>query len=558
MVSRAGVALLAGMLANTLLAVLPAAGVAQARAASGPGLVHGFLGEGDAPWSALAPLADLPRAFPARIRWPLGLLTGDAPRQGLFWNGANPGGLPFEVDETRSLFGVGTEDVSGDYHRPFDPGRESRTRAAATGWRPLGSVGAGIATATVESGSYRDDVHSEGVRPYSSNPYVVADTFGSDLDQFSTRLEAAGGWRLGEWGVGVAAGFQGQETRTVASPVPRRMRSAGPGVGGGVVRQFAEGRLRLGVFGRWQSLNETMQVYTVAAPTQIYQIAGYFDPRPASVTSRYFRNSEREAWTLGGGASGSVGETAWTVWGHRAQADERYFNEQSNDPRSDLWRASSTTLGAAASHRMSGGAQLSATLTWTDLEGEAEPPPPVDPDADPIEDPVTFRVDERTVSAVVDLRIPFGGDLWNLATALTFDSEVRVRRDQIIRVESNLDTRALGISAEVVRALGRTLAVSAGAALVGYDPVGGVPNPAAMGPEYRRWIGPELTVLGSPASTRALVLGGRWDDGSGRRVWLRLTTTSMGPGTSSATLPQTVDGRRSAWTVAGGVVLRGR
>jgi hypothetical protein len=474
---------------------------------------------------------------------------------GLFWNGANPAAIPFEVDEARSVFGLGLEGVSGDYHRPFDAGSESRTRAAAGGWRPLGARGAGVASAVLDDGSYRRGVFSNGVQPYTSSPYVVADTSGTNLDQLAARLEAAGGWQLGPYGLGLGVGFQGQETRTLASPVPRRTHSAGPGVSGGAVRTFAGGAARLGVFGRWQSLNETVQVHTVAAPTRIYQINGYFEPKPANVSGLYVRWFERESWTVGGGLSGTTLGMDWALWGHRAQAEERQSNERREDPRYDTWRAWSTTLGGSFARRVSGEALLTGTVGWTGLDGEAEPASAVDPGDEQLEDPVVFRVAEQALDLTLDLRAPLGDGRWTLAAALMVNQEWRVRRDSRVGAKSDLDMRTLGASFEVLWATSRGLALSAGAALLSYDPVGGIPDPNAMGPEYRRWIGPEMTLWATPASTRAFTLGVRWDAGPGRAFWLRLGAASTGTRGLKTVLPLLPDGRRSTWNVSGGVTL---
>lgn len=529
---------------------------AQARPTAGPTTIGAAPGSRLHSWSVLAPLADLPREFPGWMPVFGGLLD-DAPRGvGPFETAGNPGGLPFDIVDSRASFGMSTERSSGDYRRPFDAVRESRTRAGAVGRQRLGRTGAGIGSVMVENSGYRGDVHSEGARPYSSSPYAVADTFGSDLDQFSARLEAAGGWRLGAWGVGVAAGFQGQETRTVASPVPRRMRSAGPGVGGGIVRELIADRLQAGVSGHWQSLKETVEVYTVAAATQILQFGAYIDPPPAVVTSRYHRGIEREAWTLGAALSGTEQGVDWVLQGRRTGADERHYNEQSNDPRSDLWRANGLSLGLATMGRLSGTARWSASIGWTALDGEAEPPPPVDPDADPIDDPVTFRVDERQLVGSVGLRAPLGGDGWVVAGTLTMVSEVRDRRDEIVRVTSHIDVRTVGLATEVARDLGGGWGVVVGGSALSAQPVGGIPTPDAMGPAYRRWIGPELAMAGTPATTLGFTAGARWDADDGRRVWLRVSSASLSPGSSAASLPQVPEGDRRRWELSGGVVLR--
>lgn len=547
----------AGLLLVALgVALLPAAALGQDRSQGALGIVGGGLARTYEPWSLLVPLADLPRGFPsAQVQLP-GLLEESEPRVGLFWNAANPGALPFEVQEVRSAFAASRENVSGDYHRPFDAGSESHTRAVAVGWRPLGSRGAGVASAVLNDASYADGVYSDVVRPYASSPYLVADTSSADLDQLSARLEAAGGWQLGPYGLGIGVGFQGQETRSVASPVPRLNHSAGPGVSGGVARAFSSGNVRLGVSGRWQSLNERTRVYTVAAPTRIYQIDGYAEAPPQDVSSLYERRLELEAWTYGGGIAGTARGADWALWGHRAGSKERWSNERIRHPRTDAWQAWSTTVGSAASGRVFGTTLVTATVRWTELDGQAEPAPSPDADDALFEDPAVFRADEEALDAALEIRSPLGDGRWVIAGVLTLKQEWRDREDSRVEAGSSLDMRAVGGSLEILRALTRGLAVSASGALLAYDPIGAIPNPAAMGPEYRRWAGPEMAILGTPTTTRHFSLGARWDPGAGRAFWLRLESTSVGPGDLETVLTLLPEGTRSTWRLSGGVTLR--
>ena len=97
---------------------------------------------------------------------------------------------------------------------------------------------------------------------------------------------------------------------------------------------------------------------------------------------------------------------------------------------------------------------------------------------------------------------------------------------------------------------------SAGAALFAYDPVGGIPDPNAKGPEYRRWIGPEMTLLSTPASTRSLTLGGQRAAGAGRTFRIRLASATLDKGSPASVLPLLPTGRRQSWNISLGVTLR--
>jgi hypothetical protein len=117
--------------------------------------------------------------------------------------------------------------------------------------------------------------------------------------------------------------------------------------------------------------------------------------------------------------------------------------------------------------------------------------------------------------------------------------------------------RTLGASFEVLRSLTEHLAVTAGGNLLDYDPIGGIPDPSAMGPVYDQWVAPELALLGTRARAKGLTLGARWKAGPGRIFWLRLATASFTPGGSAYVLPLAPEGNRQSWNLSLGVTLGG-
>lgn len=529
---------------------------AQTRPPTGPCSGTGFLSSSFASWSSLAPTGDLSRGFPSSASCARLLDRALDPLVGLFWNAGNPGALPFEVRDQRAEFALGREVISGDYRRPFDPGEETRRHISAFGWKPLGSRGAGFASAELTDGAFVDGVFSDVVSPYSSSPYVVADTSRANLDQMAARLEAAGGWQIGTFGVGLGVAFVGQETQSVASPVPRLNHSSGPAVRGGMVKRLGDGSLLLGVSGTWRSLNQRTRVYTVAAPTRIYQIDGFNDPAPQDVFGLYERRLEAEGWRIGTGISGNPAWGRWSAWANRGGSDERWSNEKIENPRTDLWTASSTTVGLAGSGRLFDRIGWSGKIEWTGVEGEAEPTPPIDSEFDPDRDPIAFRTRERLLDAVLGGATPMGAGRWEVGAEFRLSQEWRKRFDSRVGVGSDLDMRSIGVSVEVLRRLGQELEVSATGNVSSYSPIGEIPNPASMGPEYRRWIGPEMALLATPASTRHLGVSLRWNRGSGQAYWVKLGVSVFGTGNLATVYPLLPDGDRRSWSLGGGVTLR--
>ncbi|UCG88084.1 MAG: hypothetical protein JSW71_05945, partial [Gemmatimonadota bacterium] len=231
-------------------------------------------------WSPIAPLADLRRTLPGRDLPVTSLLSRSAPRVGLFWTAGVPGALPAEASDQRAEFRYVHSDRSGAFRRPLDPGVETHNAGAALAWGSLGGRGAGIGRVTVDRGTLDANAYADILEPYGSDPYSIADTIGDAVGRTAVRLEGAGGWRVGAFGLGLAAGYHQQETRTIASAVPRLYRNANPGLTAGVTVDLLASALQLALVGRWQQEVDQVSMYSVAAPSRVYPFSGYEDPVP--------------------------------------------------------------------------------------------------------------------------------------------------------------------------------------------------------------------------------------------------------------------------------------
>lgn len=517
-----------------------AAGSVGSPAAAAPEWVWG--------WSPLRPLLDLPRdRLPGGAVDMPALLTAPAPRVGLFWTAGNPAGLPLEVREARAEFRAGAAGISGDYARPLDPGSESAVGASALGWRPLGPRGAVIGGFAAGRASFGDSLFADVDRPYGSNPYLVIDTIGDPVDRITARLEGAGGYRLGDLGVGLALGYESGEANTVESPVPKNARSVMPAVTAGI--SYGDQGLRGGVFCRWQGWTEQITVTTVARPSRIYQLDGYGEPEPLDLQpARYQRRFERDGRAVGAAVAGRTLGVEWTLHGRRKMVDERQTSRlQENEPRLDRWDAEGWS-GGAAFQRAFGAARLMLTgrVGYTTLEGEALR-------ADIGE--VTFRADEDRFSAVLDGRLRPGSG-WLLGGRLHAVRESRRRRDLLAEARSDIVAWEAGAAVGVARSFSGGLALSLEGLFSSYGPSGLAPDPAERGPVYRRFVGPALSLALEEAQRAAGALTFRWRTAEGTAFWLRGEAGSLRPTGGIDRLPLTPTGSRSAWSLTAGAALR--
>lgn len=496
-------------------------------------------------WRPLALTADLPRDLPAlQLPFPF-LLSRPAPRTGLFWSAGNPAGLTFEVENTWSGFQASAREASGDYRRPLDPGTVSRRQLSGVGWRPLEARGAAMGRVVMERTTFAENALANVVVPYTASPYVVMDTAGSALGRTAALLEGAAGWRLGRLGFGIGLGYESGETRTIASPVPRVNISAASAVSGGLVWDFGP-PVRVGVYGRWRADAQRIALYSIAAPSRVYVLEGYFEPAPFNlVASFYNRRIERDAVGAGFSIHGIARGVRWTVFGERNRMDEEQHRILENNPPKDRWTADAWSLGGALEHGLDSIGVIVADARYTALEGRARR-------ADL--DDITFTADEKVFRATAELRI-FPPNGWRMALGGTLLRERRLRRDRLALIRSDVEGWTRGGALEVARSFGPRFALSAGGALSAYGPAGGIPNPGALGPVFRRYVAPELALYASPAQARAGAVSARWQARQSVGLWLVVRYDSLTPVHAQFTPPYKPSGQRGGWDLVLGVDL---
>src|ERR1019366_6815630 len=171
-------------------------------------------------WSPLTIQGDLPRTLPsASVAMPSLLMP--APKVGLFWSAANPAAIPWDVNDSLVDMTAAHSAQSGTYRRPLDPQGAQLSQLSGTGWQPVGTRGALVGRVIFDRNTNNGGTRSDVNDPYGSTPFVLTDTSTSAVRQSRARLEGAGGWRLGNWGIGTALGYDTQNSATVGAPFAR-------------------------------------------------------------------------------------------------------------------------------------------------------------------------------------------------------------------------------------------------------------------------------------------------------------------------------------------------
>lgn len=490
--------------------------------------------------SPLAPVAELPRAPVAAPSLPL-LLTAPAPRAGLYWTVGNPAALPFELGDRYTAFRTGYAAESGDYRRPFDAASSGTLTVSGSGWRPLGARGAVSGGVVVERASL-DGMAADVGEPYTMSPHLFTDTTASALGETAARLDGAGGWRLGGWGLGAALGYETWTTRTGVSRVPRFQRGVHPVATAGVAR--ALGPLLLGMHARWQAEVQTVSLVTRGVTDRVYDIAGYTEPVVVDLGpgQGYYRRIERDAAALGGGAALTTGTIRWIAFGEVTRLHERQSSQQNNNPPTDNWDAAGHVLGLSAEVAVAGGrGRLVSGIRWTHVAGDATR-------ADLVAEGILYHGSEDAVNAGADLRLRLGAR-WELGTRLAVAHDRDRRDDLLIRLASDMGTWSPSLALETSYDVSARLSLALGAGGGWVTPLGSIPNPDTRGAGYQEWLAPELSYDATPSWSAALGVSARWRTAGGTAIALAARYASAGTRGAGYQLSFAPSGERHALDV---------
>jgi Family of unknown function (DUF6850) len=489
--------------------------------------------------SALAPVAELVREPTPAPQLPL-LLTAPAPRAGLFWTLGNPAALPLELNDRYTAFRAEYTDEAGAYRRPLDPASTGTITVSGSGWQPVGARGA-LSGGVVVRRTSMDQMAAGVSDPYGMSPHLFSDTSGTSLAETAARLDGAGGWRLGGWGLGLALGFDTWTTQTGVSRVPRFDRGVRPAATAGLTRTL--GPLVLGAHARWQAEVETPSLVTRGVTDRVYDIAGYTEPVSVDLGpgQGYYRRIERDAAAMGGGAALKTGTIRWIAFGEVTRLNERQSSQQNNNPPTDNWDATGHVLGLSADVTLAGGrGRLVSGLRWTHVSGEATR-------ADLAAEGILYRATDDAVDGGVDLRLRWGSR-WETGARLSVTHDYDARDDVLARVGSALRTWSTGLALEAAYDVSGRLTLGLGAGAAWSTPIGSIPDPGSQGAGYQEWLAPALSYYATPALSGTSRVTARWHTG-GSDLALSLQYTDVGARSANYQLPFTPAGSRESWDV---------
>ncbi|UCG88272.1 MAG: hypothetical protein JSW71_06935, partial [Gemmatimonadota bacterium] len=307
-------------------------------------------------------------------------------------------------------------------------------------------------------------------------------------------------------------------------------------------------RLRVGLHARWRGHAERVLLYSVAAPSRVYWLQGYFEARPQDIASGYYqRRMERDGAALAFSAGGEAMGGTWAASVERGQQEERQHPPGRNDPDSDTWTSDAWTAGAALQRAFGSGVQVVVSGRYSKLSGHAR--------RGDLPDTVTFVSDESVLDLAAHVEIEPLPAL-RLLTRLTFRSENRDRRDQIARLRSDLEGWTTGFGVAVAYRPFPSLALGAGGAVARYGAGGAIPDPSDAGPAYSRYVAPELSLAASDATSWAASGSVLWSVLPGASLWARVRGTSLSGSEGGVQLAHAPDGTRKWWSLELGAVLR--
>jgi len=343
--------------------------------------------------------------------------------------------------------------------------------------------------------------------PYSMSPHFFADTSGTTLGETAARLDGAGGWRVGGWGLGLALGFDTWTALTGVSIVPRFQRGVLPAATAGITRKLGD-RILLGAHARWRAERQTASLSARGTTNRVYRIEGFAEPVPIELgpSQGFYRRIERDAAAAGLGMGVVTGGIRWVAYGELTQLHERQSTTQSNDPPLDKWDATGHVLGFAAETEFADQkGRLLAGARWTHVTGDATRAALVD-------EGILFHATDDAVDVGLDLRLRLGSR-WETGARLGVNHDYDARDDILARIGSALRTWTPSFSLETAYDVSDRLALSLGAGAGWRTPIGSIPDPGSTQAGYQEWLAPELSYYATPTVTEVLRFAARWRAG---------------------------------------------
>jgi hypothetical protein len=501
-------------------------------------------------WSPLAPIAEHPRSL-VRLGAGPQLLVAPAPRVGLARFARHAAALPLEIRDTAD--GGRFEELrlraahdAGDYRRPLDAPAATVLQGAGLGWRTLGTRGAGIGRVVVDREAQGESPPTSRVQPYTSSPFVVADTLDPEVSRARARLEGMAGWRVLGFGVGLAAGVDTREVRSIDTPLRRGSRATRQALGGGVSRALPWMGLVVGAHARWQEGRENASLVPGPGQGIAFSIRGYAEPDSLVVaTTSLIRRIDARADAAGVGAGARVLGAEVVAYADVTSRRERHAEGSpaivAASPR-DRWSATGREWGVAVQRRAWGErALLTGWARGSSLEGDARRP-----DLEGI----IFTAEESRVELLGEARLALPGSRWRFALQGGTTRDAVTRLDYVASLRSDVVAWRPSLHAEAARTVGASAAVSLALGARQQATSSTIPRAADQGPVYRGYVAPALAVDAGAATVLGGALTARWRLRDAT-WWVALGAESLSR--AGAELSSAPEGSRTLWSMAVGV-----
>jgi hypothetical protein len=492
-------------------------------------------------WSPLSPIADLGMPAPRLIDLPR-LLELPAPRQRGGRISGNPAALADEIDSAWTQLVLSTNGVAGSYRRPLDPASVSSIVTSLAGWRRIGAGAAAIGRVAVDHDDLGSGSHSAFGAPYGSSPVVPADTNGPPLGRTIVTLEGGEGIALGDWRLGVAAGYRAEANSSSQSSAAQIGRTSSSGLSLGAARALGSGA-HVGIYGRGLQSSETVNLIPDPAIIRVYALDGYESPDPADyipALAPFLRRADRAATAWGTNADGHAFGASWAAYLERQSLQERQLSDvlSSNVP-TDYWRASGYAVGGSAERTVLG-LQAIVSADWSAQRG----------DVDRVATNTgAFRADASRLALTAEARHASALSPWSLAASLSLWRDQQTATDDAARMTTDIVAWTPGASAEIARRVSERVIVSIAYARSRFTPFAGVPSPAGRGTAYTLFVAPAIEVAAATASVDQGGVTARCQTGAGVvsfRLWASNTRPISRP---DASVPLPI-GDRSSWGFA--------
>ncbi len=488
-------------------------------------------------WSPLDWDLDLTRRLPAASL----LIPGYRTHIGAFWTAGNPAALARDVDSSHTEFALAWSRQRGDYRRPLDPGGTRLVRLQGESWRSIQPRFSLIGRIVADREELDPGTASDETEPYSSSPFVTLDTSLAAVRRTRVRLEGAGGWQLGSWGLGLTLGLEDRDHQTNESGLTRRLHGATAGVVLGASRRL--GSFGLGVFGRYRNRNETIRLTEVTEQGRVYQLEGFRDALPIDFITAYYRRIQEVSTAAGASLSGALAGGVVAASAEVRRLTEKMTVQEQNNPLEDTWRVTGWAAGLSWRRFVSTTWSIESSLSGEGFNGKA--------DAAFDSTGVFYVAHGSVASAQVELHFDSGD--WEAAAGLGFRHESWDGADTSPDVSARLSSTSPGVQLLAGRQLGAVRIILSGAMLF-YGPNSRIPDPSSRGQAYQRFIAPALDLYALAAHPGALAARVEWSVSGGSTLWTVLRFENLSPRAAALT-PFSPTGTRRATALELGITL---